>query len=201
MADNAYEVLKSEHPNLIEVLDTNHDVCDFLMSFYRHIENIASESPNDPKDLMCTVDVVMERLLRIQTRYYDSSQKNKTANSKLPRHRNINIVSLFQVNHNIRDVALRVLQVVERWLKEKPERAQQGFKNIRIENAKLWPGEKTFTAELVMFFEFQDFVSAKLKFDDMDAPEQLTEEDMKAIEENEKVGEVLAGANLEWRKK
>lgn len=198
MANSAYEVLKSSMPTLIDFLDTNHDVCDFLMGFYKHAETIAAESPNDPKDMVCFVDIVMERLLKISVKYYNPSNKSGASTDKLPAKRNLNIVKLMESNYNVRDVAMRVANVLERWLKEKPEREQQGFTNIRLENAKLWK-DGTFTAEIVLFFEFNDYVSARLKFD-MNSPEQKTEEEQLEEEKSKDLGEKFANTELEWRK-
>lgn len=198
MAENAYEVLKGSSPSLIEFLDKNHDVCDFLMSFYKHVQVIAIDSPNEPKDMVCFVDIVMERLLKISVQYYNPSNRNSSFGEKLPAKRNLNIVKLMEVNHNVRDVAVRVATVLQRWLKEKPERIQQGFENIKIVNPMQWKGG-TFTAELVLYFEFEDFVSARLKFD-MNSKEQPTEEEVEQEKKVLELGEDFVNKDLEWRK-
>lgn len=191
MAINAYEVFKATNPALIEKLDANYDVSDFLMGFYKQIEIMAAESSNDPKNLMCSVDIVKERLLRITTRYYQPGS-NASATDRHPSKRNINIVHLFEVNHNVRDVAVRVVEILDRWLRE-AYRKNQKFEDIKIVEAKLW-ADKTFTAELVMKIDFQEYVSKLMKTDL--PPEQLTTEDQeKALEAAEKMPDI----EVQWR--
>lgn len=196
MAINAYEVLSSNQ-SLKEKLDSNYDVSDFLMSFYKQIEIVASESPKDPKNLMCSVDITQERLLMITTRYYEPGESSHSTD-RHPSKRNINIAKLFEVNHNVRDVAARVVDVLERWLAAQSYRKGSTFEDIKVVNGMHWSGDHTFTAELVLKINFDEYVQRRLKTD-MPA-EQVTEQEAEQLAEAQKKAEELPEIDLQWRK-
>jgi len=174
MPSNIYEIIKQDNPKLAETLDTNHDVCDFLMALYTQLHYAAMESSKNPVDMRCNITVEKERLLIIRTSYVGDSGGRIDIGTKLPRQRNLNLVKFLQVNRNVRDVALNVVYALEAWLNELPVRKKQGFKNIKIENAMKWRSGEI-TAELVLKFEFDEMVAAKMNWQ-MDEPEQPTEE-------------------------
>jgi hypothetical protein len=171
MAENVYQVLKNENPALTLILDMNDNVSSYLMSLYAHVLQMAIDSPHDPKDLILSVDIIQGRLLRISPRYYGTDGNSGTAGIKSPVQRNMNLVRLFQVNRNVKSLAERLILILEKWVNDNPATKEQGFPNIKIINP-LHRRDGTFTAELVVHFEFEDYVSAKMKwFNDMEEPE------------------------------
>lgn len=165
MAENIYELLKNEQPALIAKLDTNHDVCDFLYAAYAHILNMAIDSPKDPKNLICFASIEADRLLKLQLQYYEPGSNQESQLTKVPAKRNLSLVSLLKSNSNLKSVAQRVTEILEKWVNSHPATKEQGFKNIKCRESTLWRGSMTITSELVTRFEFDDYVNAKMKWD------------------------------------
>lgn len=175
MITNVYDLIVSETPALAERLNENENVSAFLMSVYSQLLNIALDSPNDPKDLICQVDVIHGRLFRIRVSYYkEASAIHTDIGSKQPVTRNLNLVKFLQVNRNVKNLAQRAVEVIERWVGEYPATKQQGFKNVKLLEGKLLRGSNIFTAEMVVHYEYEEFVNAKLKWNLSDE-EQLVE--------------------------
>src|SRR5437899_32922 len=144
MPDNVYEVLKSTHPQLVDnVLDKNEEISKFLMLVYSHLLYTAMDRPWDPKDIVLTYGVIESKgkndLLQIQIKYYESREsKSNRLEGKNPVKRNLDLVKLLSSNSNVRDVALRVVELLERWINEKPYRKKLGLKSIKLENQMFW---------------------------------------------------------------
>jgi hypothetical protein len=170
MAENVFEILVTEQPALAEKLQTNHDVSDFLYAAYAHLLNIAIESSNDPKNMIVFVDIQQDKLLRLQVQYYKDGSNTGEVGSKLPSKRNLNLVNFLKVNGNMRTLAQRVVEVMERWVNSTEATKSQGFSKIVTRNSTLWRETKTITAELMVKFQFDEFVNAKMKWD-MDEPD------------------------------
>lgn len=165
MAENIYELLKNEQPALAAKLDTNHDVCEFLYAAYAHILQMAIDSPKDPKNMMCLVSIEADRLLKLQLRYYESGHNQSSNLTKIPAKRNLSLVSLLQSNSNLKSVAQRVTEILEKWVDSHPATKAQGFTKIKCRESTLWRGSMTITSELVTKFEFDDYVNAKMQWD------------------------------------
>lgn len=164
MADNVFELLKAEYPQLIIKLDSNHDLCAFLMSAYAHLLQIAIDSPNDPKNLMCFPTIEGERLLVIRCKFYKAVARSAPIGDKQPAKRNLNLVRLLQVSPSVRGLALNVVNLLDRWVEEQPYRKQAGFENIKTFNAILHR-EHVFTTELILKVQFDEFVANKLNWE------------------------------------
>ncbi len=162
MPDNIYEILRNEYPRLVEQLGKNHDICSFLQQVYAHLLVVATDSRDDPKNLSYGVEIVLERLLKIQVFYKSEDLTSSTPRaSKIPSQRNMNLVRFLQVNSDVKQLALRVVSRLDTWIEETDYRKEVGFEGIRLENARLWKG-LTFTAEIVLKPEFDYAVSNKM---------------------------------------
>ena len=173
MAENIFDLLNSDYPKLMDTLKHNEDVCTFLIGFYAQALYMAQGDNNNPEDLRCEVSIRNERLLIVKTFYVGSERSKVDVGNRLPRQRNLNLVKFLQVNKSVKDVALNVTYSLEAWMNDKPYRKKQGFKNILLRNGMRWKSGE-FTAEIVLKFEFDEMVSAKMNWD-MDEPEQPTE--------------------------
>lgn len=179
MAQSVYELL-CESSGLAEKLNKNQDFSSFLMLVYSHLLVIAMDNPGDPRDILCTVTVEMERLMKISIRYETKSDRLSTRpalEGKLFTKRNPSLVSLLQVNTSVRTLAQRTLEVLERWIAEKDYRKECGYENVLFENSTLWKN-LVFTSEMVLKPEY-DFDTIKRM--GWDEPEQPTEEEKRII--------------------
>lgn len=170
MAENVYEVLKSHHPKLVtEVLDKSEELSKFLMLVYSHTLYAAMDQPGDPKDIVFTYNIIENsegNLLKIDMKYFESEgTKLRGLDGKNPMKRNLNLVRLLQVNNNIRDIPIKLVGALERWIKEKDYRKELGLKAIKFENAVFWKN-LVFTAELYMSVQWEEMVRLKTKFFD-----------------------------------
>lgn len=168
MAENVYEILKTHHRMLvINVLDKCEEISKFLMLVYSHVLYAAMDQPGDPKDIVLTYNIIENsqgNLLKIDMKYYESEGTElRGMEGKNPVKRNLNLVRLLQVNVNIRNLAVKVVETLERWLNEKPYRRELGLKSIKLENAVFWKN-MVFTAELYMNVEWEEMVRLKTKF-------------------------------------
>lgn len=174
MAENIYEIIKGNHPILMEKLDTNHELCTFLMLVYSHTLVEAASTSENPADLTLDVDVTNERLMRVTMRYVKSSALDNlrgVLDGKLFSKRNPSLVKLLDVNKNLKDLPMRVVTVLERWVNEKPFRKECGFANVRFENSIFWKN-KIFTSEMVLKAEYDYSTIRAMGWDE---PEQPTE--------------------------
>ncbi len=170
MADTAYEVLKGHCPALMEqVLDKpeNEEIAKFIMLMFSHLVYTAAGRSEDPRDLELsyTIDKRSEGdLLRVNVRYISKEHDDTWhAASREPKLRNINVVSLLEVNKNVRDIPVRIVSLLEQWLNEKPYRKAQGLKSVRLENPMFWKN-LIFTAELILRIEWEQMVKAKMQW-------------------------------------
>jgi hypothetical protein len=183
VAENVYEVIKGMNGPLIEKLDTNHELCSFIMLIYSHMIYVAAENPGDPKDLICNVTVELERLFKIQLSYSKSNdrpsrQVSISGDDKKFSRRNPTLVTLLQVNQNVRELPIRMVETLERWIDEKPYRKECGFANLKFENQMFWKN-LVFTAEIVLKAEFDYETIRQMGWDK--EPEQPTEEERRII--------------------
>lgn len=176
MADNVYEVLLNEAPALAKRLDSNHDLCTFLQLVYNHLLDFASNQKEDPRQLVLFTDIIRERLLRIQIRY-DVTKilegELPTRAGKVAWQRNMRLVEFMRVNSDVKNLARKVVEVLELWLKEKDYRTACGFEGIRCEASTLWVNG-VFTTELILKTQFDEAVRKRLGWDV--EPEQPAEE-------------------------
>lgn len=173
MAESVYEVL-CQSSGLAEKLNKNQDFSSFLMLVYSHLLNIAIDNSGDPRDITCDVTVELERLMKITVRYETKPDRPSTLpnlGGKLFSKRNPSLVSLLQVNENLKTLAQRTLLVLERWIEEKPYRKECGYERIRFENSILWKN-LIFTSEMVLQAEFDYQTIKQMGWDE---PEQPTE--------------------------
>jgi len=174
MAENVYEILKGTQPSLMEKLSTNEDLCTFLMLVYSHTLAVAAVDPKNPADIVLEVGITNERLMNIPLRYKENSGRSQVSlEGKIFSKRNPSLVRLLQVNQNLKDFPTRIVNVIERWIEEKPYRKECGFAHIRFENSMFW-ANRIFTSEMVLQPEFDYGVIKKFGWDK--EPEQLTEE-------------------------
>jgi hypothetical protein len=180
MAENAYDVLRGDSPALAAKLNTNHLLCTWLQLVYTHLLNIAADSPEDPRDIELDLSVLRERLMVVTVRYRIKEHVGPTLvrHNKLLGQRNMRIAQLLRVNKSVKDLPARVVEILERWIEEKPYRKACGFANIRFENPRLWKN-KTFTVEMVLKTQFDAVVRKKLGWDK--EPEQEAEEERRII--------------------
>jgi hypothetical protein len=178
MAENVYEILKSNHPALVrEVIDKNEELSKFIMLVYSHTLYAAMDQKGDPKDIVFTYSIDESEsvpLLKIDMKYYESegTRLGAAMEGKSPVKRNLNLVRLLQSNSNVRDFPIKLVEVLERWVSEKPYRKEFGLKALKFENAMFWKN-LIFTAELIFKVEWEEMVKAKTKFFD---EEELTNE-------------------------
>lgn len=176
MAENIYEVLKSEQPLLVPVLDKNHDVCTFLKASYDHLLYLTIGLGKKPGDLDLQISVIAERLLKVTIIWKAVGNESRMVASKDPAQKNLSLVSFLKANPKVRDFAKDLIMVLEKWIDEKPVRKEAGFENLRLENPIAWRDGRTITAEIVLHFEYARAAAAKLKFaEDFAAAEQPTE--------------------------
>lgn len=181
MAENVYDVLRDQNPALMEKLAKNEELCTFLQLVFSHLIVMASDSPEDPRRIVCDVTVELERLLKITVRWDRSISLEgviRQGTSKVFWQRNYELVGLLKVNENVQGLATRVLIVIERWMDEKPYRRETGFENLRFENSMLWKNG-VFTTEIVLKPEFDYDVIKAMGWDK--EPEQPTEEERRII--------------------
>lgn len=179
MAESVYEVIKSNHPDLVaNVLDKSEELSKFLMLVYSHILYAAMGQPGDPKDIALTYNIIESPgnpdLLKIDMKYYEGegSKIRGGLQGKDPTKRNLDLVKLLNSNSNVRDMAVRVVEILEKWVNAKPYRKELGVKSIKFENAMFWKN-LVFTAELIMKVEFEEMVRLKQKFfDDWDLQQE-----------------------------
>ena len=168
MADSVYEVLKANHPKLVkEVLDKNEEISKFLMLVYSHLLYAAMDQPRDPKDIVLTYNVVELEgsLLKIDMKYYESDGNKLKLDGKNPIKRNLDLVTLLQSNSNVKNLAVRVVEILEKWVNAKPYRKELGLKAIKLENAMFWKN-LVFTAEILLHVEWEEMTKLKMKFFD-----------------------------------
>lgn len=179
--ENIYDVLKGDQPELLKKLETNEEFCTFLALAYAHLLEVVMESSEDPRDLEVKVGITMERLLRVESQFVRKEHLGAALirHNKLYWQRNKRLVELMKVNRSVHDLALNAVQVVERWMLEKPYRKEVGFSNIRFENAMRWKGNNNITAELILKTEYDYAVREKLGWNK--EPEQEAEEDRRII--------------------
>jgi hypothetical protein len=176
MAHSIYEVLQSEQPLLVPILDKNHDVCTFLKASYDHLLFLTIELGKKPGDLDLQLSIIQERLLKVDIIWKDGGNESKMVASKNPAQKNLSLVSFLKANPKVRDLAKNVIYILEAWIAEKPVRKQVGFEGIRLENAIAWRDGRAITAELVLHFEFAQATAAKLNWEqEFIAPEQPNE--------------------------
>ncbi len=166
--ENIYEILKTHHPTLVtKVLDQSEEISKFLMLVYSHILYAAMDQPGDPKDIVLTYSIVetpgKTDMIQIQMLYYESEGTRFRADGKNPTKRNLDLVRLLAVNKNILNIAVRVVEVLERWVNAKPYRKKLGLKSIKFENTMFWKN-LIFTSELLLHVEWEEMVKLKTKF-------------------------------------
>ena len=167
MPEDVYQILKDAHPKLVaDVLDKSYEISNCLMLFYSHIWNEACTRRENPADLTVMVDVVLERLLRVRAVYIPQEGSPPVILDSHPVKRNISLARLLAVNKNVRNLAVKVVEVLEQWVNEKLYRKRLGIFAIRLENSRLWKGNFTFTSEIVLKTEFDELVKAKMKWVD-----------------------------------
>lgn len=178
MADNPYEYIKDESPALAAKLDENFNVCEFLVGVYRQLEETCNEIQSDPKLIKITVDVVQERLLRVMPQYPVEHKSHILTPDRKPAMRMLNIVHYMTINPDIRDIAKKVVMVLEAWIQEKEYRKSFGFKDVKIVEGQYMRGDKSFIGELIMKVDFDDFVREKMNWTDQPGEEQPSEHDV-----------------------
>lgn len=172
MADSVYEVLKSTHPKLVaDVLDKNEEISKFLMLIYAHTLYTAMDRPEDPKDMYfhCSIENGQNGdFLKIDIKYVEADDKpaiRGRLEGKNPIKRNLDLVTLLQSNSNIRDVALRVVELLERWVAEKPHRKQLGLSHVVLHDQMFWKN-LIFTADILLKVQWEELVKTKANFPD-----------------------------------
>jgi len=172
MAENVYEILKSEHPKLVEeVLDKNDSISTFLMLVYSHLLNISVEKPQDPKDMYFEVQIREKQtnpcpLLIVKVLYKPSTDDSVSMSmDKIPFKRNMNLVRLMTVNSHVRELAVKIVEILEAWLNEKPYRKAQGMHNIRCEESMLYRN-LVFATEIILKVQYDEMVKAKMNWPD-----------------------------------
>jgi hypothetical protein len=176
MAYSIYEVLQSEQPLLVPILDKNHDVCTFLKASYDHLLFLTMGLGKKPGDLDLELSIINERLLKVAIIWKDGGNESRMVASKNPAQKNLSLVSFLKANPKVRDLAKNVIYILEAWIAEKPIRKTVGFEGLRLENPIAWRDGRTITAEIVLNFEFAQAAATKLKFEqDFAAPEQPNE--------------------------
>lgn len=176
MAENVYEVLLNDAPALAKRLDSNHDLCTFLILVYNHLLLYASNQKEDPRQLILQVTVVRERLLSIHIKYDITKVLEgplPTRHGNVPWQRNMRLVEFMRVNSEVKNLARRVVEVLEIWLGEKPYRVACGFEGIRCEASTLWTNG-VFTTELILKTQFDEIIRDRMGWND--EPEQLIAE-------------------------
>jgi hypothetical protein len=178
MPENIYDVLRTEQSQLIPILDQNHDVCTFLISAYTYLKDLTMTLGRKPEDMNLSVAVIMERLLKIDISWKSQHEGSSSfLASKLPRQRNLTLVSFVKSNSKIKNLAQDVIYCLERWLKEKDYRKELGYSAIKLENAIGWRDGRTITAEIVLAVDYEQAAALKMKFK-TDEPEQPTKSDI-----------------------
>lgn len=178
MAENIYDVFRSEQSSLVKVLDSNHDVCTFLKSSYDHLLDLTMDSGRKAEDLQLSVSIVQERLLKIDISWKNSHEgTSRLIASKAPYQKNMSLTSFVRSNPQVRDLAPNVIYCLERWLKEKKYRKDLGFTQIKIENAIGWRDGRTITGEIILKVEFDQMTSERLGMHQAE-PEQPTKSDI-----------------------
>lgn len=170
VAENVYEILKLNHPKLVtNVLDKSEELSKMLMLIYSHILYAAVDQPGDPRDIVLTYNIIESGeipLLKIDMLYYESEgAKLRGIEGKNPIKRNLSLVRLLEVNRNVRDTAIRVVELLERWVKEKPYRKECGLTKLKFENQMFWKN-LVFTAEVLVHVQWEEMVKLKAKFND-----------------------------------
>lgn len=179
MAENVYEVIKSHYPELAKTLDTNEDLCKFLMLVYAHLLDHVADSTRDPRQLRLPINIVKERLLTITMEYSTEIVSGSSFSaSKNPVQRNMRLAQFMQVNTDVKTLALRVTEMMERWMHAKDYRMACGFPNIRCEAQRMWKNG-VFTTELVLKTHFDEAVRERMGWNE---PEQMTEEESRIIQ-------------------
>lgn len=178
MADNIYDVFRSEQSSLIPVLDANHDVCTFLKGAYDHLLDLTMALGKKSEDLDLRVSIIQERLLKIDISWKNSHEGESRLNaSKVPYQKNMSLASFVRSNPKIKNLAQDVIYALERWLKEKPYREGLGYNQIKIENAIGWRDGRTITGEIVMKVEYDQMTRERLGAHQAE-PEQKTQSDI-----------------------
>lgn len=173
MSDSIYDVLRSEQPQLIPILDRNHDICTFLMSSYAYLLSLVQETGRKSEDLDISISVIKERLLKIGISWKsDYEGASRLSASKLPQQRNVGLVSFLKSNPKILNLARDVVYVLERWLKGAEYRKDIDYEQIKIENTTAWRDGRTITGELVLQTDYAQMTDERLKFSRAEA-EQL----------------------------
>lgn len=170
--ENAYDMLKSTYPNLVEnVLDKSEEISALLMLMYSHILYTATDRMEDPKDLRFEVDILKDALLKVQVTYKRDSEKSSLIiPGKDPTRRNLNLVRLMQVNNNVTKLAVDVVDVLEKWISGNPRRKDFGLTQLKFVEPMFWKN-LVFTAELVLKVDFDEMVRAQMNWP-ADEPEE-----------------------------
>lgn len=183
MADSIYDVLRSEQPQLIPILDKNHDVCTFLMSSYAYLLSLVMETGRKSEDLDISISVIKERLLKIDVSWKsDYEGASSLSASKLPSQRNMSLVSFLKSNPKILNLARDVVYVLERWLKGAEYRKDIGYEQIKIENTIGWRDGRTITGELVLQTDYAQMTKERLNLSRAEA-EQLNRSEIVLTDE------------------
>lgn len=176
MAENVFEVLRREYPQLVITLDENHDVCKFLMGAYAQVLNIAQKSLRNPKDMRITPTIEGDRILKITISYTTSDDSRADVGDMLPRQRNLNLVKFLGVNKSVLDMALNVVYLLERWVSDPAYqfRGKYHFKDIVMVNSMLWSGDPPeITSELVVKAQFDNAVNEAMNWEtDEEKPDE-----------------------------
>jgi len=186
MPENVFEILRRDYPQLIITLDTNHDVCTFLMSAYAHILNIAQGISGDAKDIKVEATIERERLLIVRILLPSETGARTDVGDKLPRQRNLNLTKFLAVNKSVKDLALNITYLLDSWVEKTPwvKKGAFGFDAIRTFNSTLWRGDPpTITTELLVREQFDEFVESQLKMtSEGEAPEEDTKKKGETIQ-------------------
>lgn len=178
MADNIYDVFRSEQSALISVLDENHDVCTFLKGAYDHLLDLTMNLGRKAEDLDLQVSIIQERLLKIDISWKNAHEGASRLNaSKIPYQRNMSLASFVRSNPKVRNLAHDVIYILQRWLKEKEYRKDLGYSQIKIENAIGWRDGRTITGEIVLKVEYEQMTRERLGLSKAE-PEQPVKSDI-----------------------
>lgn len=174
MAENVFEILRRDYPTLIIKLDENHDVCTFLHGMYAHLLNEAQSTNRNPKDMRPAATIVHDRILKITLAYTSSDESTADIGDKLPRQRNLNLVKFLGVNKFVKDLAVDITYLLERWVSDPAYQfsGKYQFKDIVMVNSMLWTGDpKEITSELTIKVQFDNMVNEMMGWE-TDNPEE-----------------------------
>ena len=163
MAENIYDVLRSEQPQLIPILDKNLDVCSFLKASYDHLLELTMSLGKKAEDLDLSIDIAMERLLKISISWKSQHEGvSALLRSRELYQRNLSLTSFMKANPKFRNLARDVVYILERWLKTEEYRKGLSYEQIKLENPIAWRDGRTITAEIVLKVDYDQMTTERL---------------------------------------